>query len=123
MKIKRTYKKLTAMLIVVAVMLTVFALSAMAGTNINADSSGRSFASSWSATKSGNGGNGSLTYGFNTFAFDEDKSSAYDVNEIHRAGVQQSGSTMQYGNWVNGGETSQKEIRHNNTPVYYMCQY
>lgn len=85
-------------------------------------SNGHKFTSAWTATASYK--KGSVTYGFNTCAINEDFAWAYHSTCRHYAALL-NGNDWHHGSSKGKGEWSKIEVRHcyDGTPIKYVCNW
>ncbi len=131
MRKKRT---LTAILSLAFCFSMLFAMSATASathyTGSNANSIyafySNSFTNPWRLYHTGDSGRASLTYGYNTFAINEDYAWANHSTKTHHAMVSRVGGSSQGA--FNGpsrpaGTVAKKEITHMSPEVFYHCVF
>ncbi|MDE6313412.1 MAG: hypothetical protein K2M46_07280 [Lachnospiraceae bacterium] len=81
-----------------------------------------SFSKAWERYASEDSGKAGLTYGFNTFAFNEDYAWAKHNTQSHYAALK-NGSGWHTGSGKKAGSTSKIEVIHKGTSISYYCYY
>jgi hypothetical protein len=127
MKIIKTHKRLTMVLIAVALTVTVFSIPVIAASPFGNNNGMHGFSSPWDDSVQGHPVGqttyGNLAYGFDMFLIDEDYAYAFDVTDSHRSSIQRGSTTVQYGPLKGGNQDSNLEITHTQNTVYYACNY
>ena len=88
----------------------------------NVSASATSFNSSWERYKEVSDGDGCLTYGFNTWATDEDYAWARHDTNSHYASLY-NGSGWHTGSAKSGGKLSRVDVTHKGNSVSYYMYY
>lgn len=117
-KNKNMSKKLMACALCAAMTLPSLTVSAQ---SLSKTYSG-SFSKAWERYASGDNGKANLTYGYNTWAINEDYAWAKHNTKSHYAALK-NGSGWHTGSGKKAGSTSKIEVTHKGSKISYYCYY
>lgn len=116
---KNNYKRISALFVCLMVLVSCFATTASAASS---SATATSFTSDWERYKTVDGGKGVLTYGFNTFMFNEDYAKANHDDQPHYCALY-NGNGWATANVVAAGKVTMVEAVHAGTSVSYYIYY